>query len=182
MRPRDFRALDSARAIERGHRPLSGWEAFGTVLGGATAALLGLLFVAVSIRAERISKSRELRVRSAQTMALLLTGLLASCLVTIPDQARWALGVEFLGLAVLAAGVAVALDRRAGPETGNTIAHSLDATNPTTVTCVLLLVVGVVLVLGHSWGLYVLVPALFAVLIGCVTNAWLILVRLSDSG
>jgi len=47
------------------------------------------------------------------------------------------------------------------------------------ITCALLLAVGVVLVLGHGDGLYLLVPALFAVLIGGVTNAWLILVRLS---
>jgi hypothetical protein len=40
---------------------LSGWDAFGLVIGGATGALLGLLFVAVSIRAEPIGRSNELR-------------------------------------------------------------------------------------------------------------------------
>lgn len=56
------------------------------MMGGATGALLGLLFVAVSIRAEPISRSSELRNRSAQTMALLLTGLLTSALLTVPAQ------------------------------------------------------------------------------------------------
>jgi hypothetical protein len=59
--------------------------------GAATAALLGLLFVAVSIRVETIAKSAELRNRSAQTLTLLLTGLLAAVLLAVPDQRKWAL-------------------------------------------------------------------------------------------
>ena len=34
--------------------------------------------------------------------------------------------------------------------------------------------------LGHKDGIYLLVPALIAVLVGGVVNAWLILVRLTD--
>lgn len=159
---------------------MSGWDNFGVVAGAATAALLGLLFVAVSIRIEPIARSKELRNRAAETMALLLTGLLASALLTVPDQAKWVLGAELIALAVAAAGVAIVLNRRAGRETGSPLARLVDNVNPTLVTCVLLLAAGVVLAVGHSRGLYLVVPALFAVLVGCVTNAWLILVRVSD--
>ena len=159
---------------------LSGWGDFGLVVGGATAALLGLLFVAVSIRVEAIARSNVLRNRSAETMALLLTGLLASILLTVPDQKRWELGTEFIALAVASAGVAIVLDRRAGGDTGTGLGRLLDLANPTSVTCSLLLVTGVVLAAGERRGIYVLVPTLFAVLVGCVLNAWLILVRLSD--
>jgi hypothetical protein len=38
---------------------------------------------------------------------------------------------------------------------------------------------GLTLVLGHERGLYLLVLALIAVLVGCVTNAWLSLVKLT---
>jgi hypothetical protein len=38
-----------------------------------------------------------------------------------------------------------------------------------------------VLISGHEDGIYVLVPAVIAVLVGGVVNAWLILVRLPDS-
>ena len=148
------------------------------VMGSASAALLGLLFVAVSIRAEPIARSNELRNRAAETMALLLTGLLASALLTVPDQAKWVLGAEYVLLAVIATGVAIVLDRRAGVGSGNALGRLLDIANPTSITCVLLLAVGVVLLLGHARGLYLLLPALFAVLVGCVINAWLILVRL----
>jgi hypothetical protein len=49
---------------------VTGWTDFGVVVGSASAALLGLLFVAVSIRAEPIRRSSELRNRAAETMAL----------------------------------------------------------------------------------------------------------------
>jgi hypothetical protein len=44
----------------------------------------------------------------------------------------------------------------------------------------LLGVAAVVLILGQKDGIYVVVPALIAVLVGGVVNAWLILVRLTD--
>jgi hypothetical protein len=109
----------------------------------------------------------------------LLTGLLASALLTVPGQAKWELGAEFVVLALGTTIVAIVLDRRAG-ESRNAFGRLLDLANPTSITAVLLLVVGVVLVLGHRRGLYVVVPALFAVVIGGVINAWLILVRLSE--
>ena len=37
----------------------------------------------------------------------------------------------------------------------------------------------VILILGHEDGIYLLVPALVAVLVGGVVNAWLILVKLT---
>jgi hypothetical protein len=154
---------------------MSGWADFAVVIGGATAALLGLFFVAVSIRVDAIAASPELRNRSAQTAALLLTGLLAAALLAVPGQRTWVLGAECLVLAALAAGVALVLDRRAGTPSGNALGRRLDSLNPTMLTCSLLALAAVILVLGHENGAYVLVPALLAVLIGGVLNAWLIL-------
>jgi hypothetical protein len=159
---------------------VSGWGVFATVTGSATAALLGLLFVAVSIRVEPIARSAELRNRSAQTMTLLLTGLLISALLAVPDQPEWVLGVEYLILALTVTGVAVMLDRRVGTQSGSAVGRRLDATNPTSVTCSLLAIAAIVLILGHKAGIYVIVPAVIAVLVGGVVNAWLILVKLTD--
>ena len=159
---------------------MSGWGDFAVVMGAATAGLLGLLFVAVSIRVEMIAKSAELRNRSAQTLTLLLTGLLVAALLAVPDQRKWALGAEYLALALVVTGVALILDRRAGGQRGSPIGRRLDAINPTVVTCSLLVIAALVLILGYEDGIYVLVPALVAVLVGGVVNAWLILVRLTD--
>jgi formate-dependent nitrite reductase membrane component NrfD len=159
---------------------MSGWGDFSVLMGAATAALLGLLFVAVSIRIEPIARNAELRNRAAQTLTLLLTGLLAAALLAVPDQRDWLLGVEYLILGLVVASVAVVLNRRAGERRGSTVARRVDAINPTVVTCSLLFITAVVLILGHEDGTYVLVPALIAVLAGGVVNAWLILVALND--
>ena len=164
-----------------GQPVVSGWGDFAAVMGSGSAALLGLLFVAVSIRVETIAKSAVLRNRTAQTLTLLLTGLLATALLTVPNQSKRALGVEYLVLALVVIGVAVFNDRRAGEsKSGSALAQSLGAINPTYVTCSLLVAAGVVLILGRRDGIYVLVPALAAVLVGGVVNAWLILVKLTD--
>jgi hypothetical protein len=160
---------------------LSDWVEFALIIGGATASLLGLLFVAVSIRIEVITRSTELRVRAAQTLSLLLTGLLGSVLLTIPAQARWALGVELVLLALGATGTSVVLDLRARREhEGNRIAHILHLATPNVSTCLLLAAAGVTLLYGSQDGLYLLVPAFLAVLAGAVVNAWLILVIATD--
>lgn len=163
-----------------GEAVVSGWGDFATVMGAAAAALLGLLFVAVSIRVEAIARSAELRNRSAQTVTLLLTGLLITALLVVPDQRAWALGVEYFALAVFVIGVAFFNNQRAGAQSDNTIARLLAVINPTYVTCSLLVIAAVILILGGKDGIYVLVPALVAVLVGGVLNAWLILVKLPD--
>jgi hypothetical protein len=165
--------------IELAPAVLSRWQTFAVVMGGSTASLLGLLFVAVSIRVETIAQSVELRIRSAQTMALLLTGLLAAVLLAVPGQRRWILGAEYLALALFVTAVTVWLDRQAGGAEGSRVGQLLDAINPTLVACSLLAVAAVVLLVGHWAGIYFLVPALVAVLVGGVVNAWLILVRLT---
>jgi hypothetical protein len=56
---------------------------------------------------ETIAKSAELRNRSAQTLTLLLTGLLVAALLAVPDQRTRLLGVEYLVLALVVTGVEV---------------------------------------------------------------------------
>ena len=157
---------------------VSDWGDFAVVIGASTASLLGLLFVAVSFRGETIAGSAELRNRSAQTLSLLLTGLLVATLLVVPDQRKWMLGGEYLVLALVVTYQARVMDRRAGSESGSTIGRRLDSINPTFITCLLLAVAAVVLILGHRDGIYLVVPALIAVLVGGVVNAWLTLVRL----
>jgi hypothetical protein len=158
---------------------VSGWGDFAVVIGASTASLLGLLFVAVSFRGETIAGSAELRNRSAQTLSLLLTGLLVAALLVVPDQQKWVLGTEYLALALVATYMSYVLDQRAGGRGGSAIGRRLASINPTWITCSLLALAALFLLLGHGDGLYVLVPALFAVLVGGVVNAWLILVRLT---
>ena len=63
------------------------WSTFAQVAGTAAASLIGLLFVAVSIRIGFIARSQELRNRAAQTPSLFGTVLLTAILIAIPGQA-----------------------------------------------------------------------------------------------
>ena len=89
------------------------WSTFAQTAGTAAASLIGLLFVAVSIRIDVIARSQELRNRAAQTLSLFGTVLLTAILIATPGQATQALGAELTALAVIAGGGLFVLDRRA---------------------------------------------------------------------
>ncbi len=160
------------------------WSTFAVIAGSAAAGLTGLLFVAVSIRAEVIARSQELRNRAAQTLALFVTVLFISILLAIPDQSVRLLGVELVALAVIVAGVMLILDQRASvsqnPEGApeHRVASILDAVAPNAITSILLLIAGGLLIAGVHAGLDVLILPVAVALAGGVTSAWLLLIKL----
>lgn len=83
----------------------SEWHDLFVATAGASAALAGLLFVAVSINIERILSGQGLPARALTTLLLLLTVLVVSIAGLVPGQSSDALGVELLcvGLASLIA-------------------------------------------------------------------------------
>jgi hypothetical protein len=160
---------------------LEAWDTFAEICGGAAATLTGLLFVAVSIRITYIARSQELRNRAAQTLSLFGIVLMISVLIAIPQQGYRTLGAELVVLAVITGTGLQILDRRAKGERSNqAIAPVLEAVTPTTVTSLLLLAAGTVLVLGVHAGLYVLVGPVFVALVGGVTSAWLLLTKITE--
>jgi hypothetical protein len=62
------------------------WTDFAVIIGGGSAALLGLLFVAISIKADIIRRSGTPRARATQTMILFLMALLAAPSSAYPDN------------------------------------------------------------------------------------------------
>ena len=160
---------------------MKSWDTFAEICGGAAATMTGLLFVAVSIRIASIARSQELRNRAAQTLSLFGMVLIISVLIAIPGQAYRTLGAELVVLGVIAGTGLAVLDRRAkGDRSNQAIAPALELATPTTITSLLLLAAGVVLVLGVHAGLYVLVGPVLVALIGGVTSAWLFLTKITE--
>jgi modulator of FtsH protease len=77
------------------------WHDFGVGLVSATAALLGLVFVVVSLHLKAVVNDSVLRRRAEITLGLFATALVASAVLLIPGQSRQALGIELMPIALV---------------------------------------------------------------------------------
>ena len=155
------------------------WLSFGEALAAVAGALTGLLFVALSVKGDALAASRSLRSRAAQTLVLFMTSVLIAVVLVAP-QPRAALGAELLAVAAVSGGTLLALDRRAGHASDRAVARYIERFSPNTITAVLVGVAGLTLLLQAGGGLYWLIPAAVASLVGGVVNAWLFLVRVTS--
>jgi len=157
------------------------WDTFAVIVGGSAGALVGLLFVAISIHAGRIAESAELRGRAAQTLVIFAALLLIAVLLAIPVQLERVLGIEFLVLAVFLAVALVLLDRLAKrADSVRPVARTLRAINPSSLTAGGVALAGVLMVCGVDWADFVLVPVICAAILGGLASAWLLLTKLTD--
>ena len=159
---------------------MADWFTFAVVSGGAGAALLGLLFVAVSIRIEAIASSAELRNRAAQTLGLFLVPVLVGLALALPGQGMVAAGIELVVVAVVVAAALEVLDRRAGrSRRGERLSRVLDVAPPRTVTRVILVVGAALTIAGLPVGLYLVALAVAVAVVGGTVSAWLFLTRVA---
>jgi hypothetical protein len=77
------------------------WHDFGVALVSASAALLGLVFVVVSIHLRAVADDPVLRRRAEIMLGLLATTFAASAALLIPGQSREALGIELMPIALV---------------------------------------------------------------------------------
>ena len=152
------------------------WRDFGVTVAGLAGALTGLLFVAVSIKSEALARSRSLSSRAAQTLVLFMTPAIISIVLVTPQPAL-ALGWELLAAAAIFGTALFILGRRAGHEREDGLAHYLEVGSPNGVTVGLVAIAGLTFLLKAGGGLYWLIPAFVASLVGGVTDAWLFLLK-----
>ncbi len=154
------------------------WLSFGEALAAVAGALTGLLFVAVSVKSDVLAASRDLSSRAAQTLVLFMTSVLIAILLVAP-QPPAALGWELLAVAVVSGVAMLIFDRQAGHSTHQGVARYIERFSPNTITAVLVAVAGLTFLVKAGGGLYWLVPAAVASLLGGVVNAWLFLVKVT---
>lgn len=152
------------------------WRDFAVTVAGLAGALTGLLFVALSIKGEALARSQGLRSRAAQTLVLFLISAIASIVLVAPQPGP-AIGAELLAEAAVSGVALFVLDRRAGHDQEG-VARYIERASPNTVTAVLVGLAGLTFLLKAGGGLYWMIPAVLASLVGGVVNAWLFLLKL----
>jgi modulator of FtsH protease len=150
------------------------WQGFAEMTGGASGALTGLLFVAVSLNASRIAGHQGLRASAAQTLVLFIAPLVMSAALLAPGQPDWVLGAELIVTGLVTSWILLGLRR---------VKHTLNDDdqllvaifNRRAVNVVVMLLFtasGALLASDESAGLYLLLPVTVISFISGVLNAW----------
>ncbi len=157
---------------------LSHWREFAAGLAGATAALTGLVFVAVSIHLEEVLADQFHRRRAESTFISLLLVLGGALVLLLPGLPREVYGV----LCILAAlpllrratrSVFILRRRGARGEPWITLGAAILAD-------VLLLTGGIGLIARGAGGLYVVAVALMLMAARAMSVVWVLFVSLSQ--
>jgi len=154
------------------------WSDLFVAAAGASAALAGLLFVAVSLNLQRILRLPGLPERALLTLMLLLSVTVVSLLGLIPGQSHTALGVELLvqGLAWLAA--AIPLMARSLPARDDPRSWLIGRVGLVLAALIPFVVGGATMLAEAGGGLYWTVAGMLLALIAGVTTAWVLLVEI----
>jgi modulator of FtsH protease len=164
--------LPTAYAAER-------WTDFGVGVAGASAALAGLVFVAVSINLSEILKYRNLPGRAGLTLILFVTPLIVGILLLVPGQPGAALGWELLVAGVIIGGSQLVINRRSGRSEKETRwTWLISRITPAVTSSGFLVLAGVTLLAQAGGGLYWLVPSVIAAIFFGLVNAWVLLVEI----
>jgi hypothetical protein len=156
----------------------SQWSDLFVATAGASAALAGLVFVAVSINLDRILKFPGLPERALETLLLLLTVVLVSIVGLIPGQSNTALGIEIAFLGGGIGAVIAFLPTAIHPEQGDRRTWLVNRWMLRLAGTVPFLFGGVSLFAEAGGGLYWVAAGIVFAIAGAVANAWVLLVEI----
>lgn len=157
---------------------LEGWTDFNVATAGATAALAGLIIVALSVNIREALKAPTIPSRVAAAIAGLILALIASLAALVPAQPLWAIGSEILVTTVAAGAMqyrasGYILKDREGPA-----AWRLPKAAFGVLPVLAYLTASIVLIAGAPWGFGLVAVGAILAIVSSVTVAWVVLVEI----
>jgi len=155
------------------------WSNFLVAEAGASAALAGLIFVAVSINLPKIIELPGVSGRAAEALALLIGVLIIATLGLAPNQSQTILGMEFLAVGIalwaftLILHVRQYLRRTKQPPWW--LAMRVTFCQLTTLS---FCIAGILLLLGHPNGMSWLLPGCVFAFLTSTICAWVLLIEI----
>ncbi|WP_448003651.1 hypothetical protein [Agromyces bauzanensis] len=157
---------------------LEGWSDFNVAMVGATAALAGLLIVAMSVNISTIMSSPTLPARAASSIAALVLAIVAGALGLVPGQAEVAYGIEVLVAVVVAAAFQVHAARVIFREDRISAADRFGKSVLGAVPIAAFLVGGVLITVGAGTaGLVAVALGSLLAVVAAIVMAWVMLVE-----
>jgi modulator of FtsH protease len=152
---------------------ISSWHDYFLMVGGGSAALTGLVFVAMTLHLDEITGNPVHRHRARTILAGLTAVFIRCALVLMAGQNEQAVAVELIGVLVVVEALLYRSIRQAARDADRSVLlRALGS-----FACLLLEQAGaVVLFFGGAWGLYVVGLGMMSSFVFMVTGAWLLLV------
>lgn len=159
---------------------LKDWANFFIAAASASAALAGLVMVAISVNVKKIVNYRHLPARAGAAVAMLML-ILVTSMASLMNQPVWSLACEILSFALWAWTIEIWTARQV-------IIGHVESKRPhyETVRFVALsqlqvfpyLIGGLMLLLGHYGGLYFIAGGTMLVFACSVMESWVLLVEI----
>jgi hypothetical protein len=154
------------------------WADFFIAEVSATAALAGLVIVAISINLQQILSIGHLPGRAREALSLLFSALIICSLALIPDQGMRLLGYEILGVELIVLLNSIISQIRSIGIKPQKFSWFVGRAVAVLSTCVPIIIGSSLLVSGNADGLYWIAPGVLAAIVVSVINTWVLLIEI----
>jgi len=154
------------------------WANFFVAEVGASAALTGLVVVAISINLSRILSILHLPGRAGEALVILAGALVVTSVALVPNQPAVIFGIESLVIGLVTFLVPLAMQLRSFTASGIPPARQYFRVALSAGASLPIVVAGLLLMLGSSAGLYWIAAGVILSLMVGIFSAWVLLIEI----
>jgi modulator of FtsH protease len=158
---------------------LEGWSEFFVASAGASAALAGLIIVAMTVNVDLIIRIPGMASRAASAIAVLVLATVVALAGLIPGQSMVLFGAEVVALSAIALGITIDSTARVLRHRGGaTVLQAVTKTTIGMVPPVAFAAGGILIAASAASGAGLLAVGTVTAILVSVVNAWVVLVEI----